>query len=67
MPVSAHDTNTAHQGVQHDDMNVFCLGSEIVGKALAAEILDAFAAAEFNVGDRHVQRLLELEALSRGE
>jgi len=61
-----HDTYTAHQGVEHDDMNVLCLGSEIIGKALAAEIVRAFAAAEFDGGERYVVRLRKLEALERG-
>ena len=62
-----HDTYTAHQGVEHDDMNVLCLGSEIVGKALAAEIIRAFAAADFDGGERYVARLRKLESLERGE
>src|SRR4051794_23405391 len=42
-----HDTYSAHQGVEHDDMNVLCLGSEIVGAALGRELVRAFLAAEF--------------------
>ena len=40
-----HDTYSAHQGVEHDDMNVLCLGSEVVGPSLARELVDAFLAA----------------------
>ena len=62
-----HDTYTANQGVEHDDMNVLCLGSEIVGKALAAEIIRAFAAANLDGSDRYTARLRKVEALERGE
>jgi ribose 5-phosphate isomerase B len=60
-----HDTYSAHQGVEHDDMNVLCLGSNIVGPSLAAELVDAFLGAEFNGGDRYVERLKKVEAMER--
>jgi ribose 5-phosphate isomerase B len=52
-----HDTYSAHQGVEHDDMNVLCLGSEIVGESLARELVRAFLGAEFDGGERYVRRL----------
>jgi ribose 5-phosphate isomerase B len=52
-----HDTYSAHQGVEHDDINVLCIGSRIVGPALAMEIVRAFLGAVFSYDDRHVRRL----------
>jgi ribose 5-phosphate isomerase B len=60
-----HDTYSAHQGVEHDDMNVLCLGSEVVGAELAAELVRAFLAARFDGGERYVKRLEKVEALER--
>jgi len=60
-----HDVYSAHQGVEHDDMNVLCLGSEVIGGELAAELVRAFLAARFDGIDRHVQRLLKIEDLER--
>jgi RpiB/LacA/LacB family sugar-phosphate isomerase len=60
-----HDVYTAHQGVEHDDMNVLCLGSEIVGGELAGELIRAFLAARFDGGDRYVRRLEKVAALER--
>ncbi len=60
-----HDTYSAHQGVEHDDMNVLCLGSEVVGAELAAELLRAFLAARFDGGERYVTRLQKVEAMER--
>jgi ribose 5-phosphate isomerase B len=54
-----HDVYSAHQGVEHDDMNVLCLGSRIVGGALAAEIVLAFVAARFNTAEPRYQRRLD--------
>jgi ribose 5-phosphate isomerase B len=51
-----HDTYSAHQGVEHDDMNVLCLGARIVGAALAEELVRAFLSAQFSREDRHVRR-----------
>src|SRR5204862_2422809 len=61
-----HDTYSAHQGVEHDDMNVLCLGSEIVGPSLAAELVRAILAAKFDGGERYVRRLEKVEAMERG-
>ena len=58
-----HDAYSAHQGVEHDDMNVLCLGSEIVGGALAGELVKVFLAAAFGGGERYVSRLAKVEKL----
>ena len=60
-----HDMYSAHQGVEHDDMNVLCLGSEVVGAELAADLVRTFLAAEFGGGERYVLRLQKIEALER--
>ncbi len=60
-----HDTYSAHQGVEHDDLNVLCLGSEIVGPSLAAELVRAFLTARFDGGERYARRLEKIEALER--
>ena len=60
-----HDTYSAHQGVEHDDMNVLCLGSEVIGAELAAELVRAFLRAEFDGGERYVRRLEKIEKLER--
>jgi ribose 5-phosphate isomerase B len=60
-----HDTYSAHQGVEHDDMNVLCLGSEVIGAELAAELVRAFLHAEFDGGERYVRRLEQIEKLER--
>ncbi|HEY3541147.1 MAG TPA: RpiB/LacA/LacB family sugar-phosphate isomerase [Gaiellaceae bacterium] len=60
-----HDVYSAHQGVEHDDMNVLCLGSEVVGPSLASELVDAFLGASFNGGERYVERLKKVEAMER--
>ena len=61
-----HDVYSAHQGVEHDNMNVLCLGSEVVGASLAADLIRAFLAAEFNGGERYVRRLEKIAELERG-
>ena len=58
-----HDTYSAHQGVEHDDMNVLCLGSGVVGADLAAELIRAFLAARFDGGERYRRRLEKIEAM----
>ena len=60
-----HDPYSAHQGVEHDDMNVLCLGSEVVGAELAAELARVFLAARFDGGDRYVRRLEKIEEMER--
>jgi ribose 5-phosphate isomerase B len=58
-----HDAYSAHQGVEHDDMNVLCLGSEVVGPELAAELVRAFLNARFSGGERYVRRLEKVEEM----
>lgn len=58
-----HDSYSARQGVEHDDLNVLCLGARVIGPALAVELLRAFLAAEFSGQERHVRRLKKIEAL----
>jgi ribose 5-phosphate isomerase B len=60
-----HDTYSAHQGVEHDDMNVLCLGSEVVGPSLAVELVNTFVNATFNGGARYVERLRKVEQMER--
>jgi ribose 5-phosphate isomerase B len=60
-----HDVYSAHQGVEHDDMNVLCLGSEVVGPSLAGDLIAAFVAARFGGGERYVKRLKKIEDLER--
>ncbi len=60
-----HDVYSAHQGVEHDDMNVLCLGSEIVGPSLARDLIAAFLNAKFDGGERYVARLRKVEELER--
>ena len=60
----AHDTYSGHQGVEHDDMNVLCMGSRVIGPATALEIARVFLAAKFTNEERHVRRVkkvLEME------
>jgi ribose 5-phosphate isomerase B len=60
-----HDPYSARQGVEHDDMNVLCLGSDIVGPELAPELVKAFLGAQFSRGERYLRRLDKVEALER--
>jgi ribose 5-phosphate isomerase B len=60
-----HDIYSAHQGVEHDDMNILCLGSEVIGPSLAADLVRAFLAARFDGGERYVQRLEKVAAMER--
>ncbi|HEY7356356.1 MAG TPA: ribose 5-phosphate isomerase B [Ktedonobacterales bacterium] len=55
-----HDHYSAHQGVEHDNMNVLCLGARIIGPELAADLIRAFLAAQFSGEPRHVRRLKEV-------
>jgi ribose 5-phosphate isomerase B len=58
-----HDTYSAHQGVEHDRMNVLCLGARVIGPALAIELVQAFLAAQFNGEERHLRRLEKIAAM----
>jgi ribose 5-phosphate isomerase B len=60
-----HDVYSAHQGVEHDDMNVLCLGSEVVGPSLARDLVAAFLGARFDGGERYVKRLKKIEDMER--
>ena len=62
-----HDTYSAHQGVEHDDMNVLTLGSRVIGPEPAYECAIAFLAATFSGAPRHVRRLEKVMAIERGE
>jgi ribose 5-phosphate isomerase B len=60
-----HDTYSAHQGVEHDDMNVLCLGARVIGPALAVELVKSFLAAHFSGSERHKRRLKKVAALEK--
>lgn len=67
-----HDTYSAHQGVEHDGMNVMCLGGKIIGESLAGELIAAYLAAEFQPEDRFIRRVdkinrIEESSLTRDE
>lgn len=59
----AHDTYSAHQGVEHDDMNVLVLGSRVIGSNLAPELVKSFLEAKFSGEARHVRRLNKVKAI----
>jgi ribose 5-phosphate isomerase B len=61
----AHDTYTAHQSVEHDDVNVLCLGARVIGPALAADVIRAYATAHFTGEERHVRRLAKIADIER--
>ena len=58
-----HDTYSAHQGVEHDNINVLVLGARVIGRELAYELVRAFLAAQFDNEARHVRRLAKVDAL----
>ncbi len=59
----AHDAYTAHQGVEHDDINILTLGARVIGDAQASELVQAFLGAEFSGEERHVRRLNKVKQL----
>lgn len=61
----AHDTYTAHQCVEHDDVNVLALGARVIGAAIAADLVAAFCAAEFSGEERHARRLAKVDLIER--
>lgn len=61
-----HDTYSARQGVEHDDLNVLCLGARVVGQELVGELVRAFLGAAFSGQERHRRRLEKVIALERG-
>jgi ribose 5-phosphate isomerase B len=62
---TVHDTYTAHQAVEHDDINVLCMGARVIGPELAGDILRAYSAARFSGEERHVRRLGQLLEIER--
>jgi len=58
-----HDTYSAHQGVEHDDMNILCIGARVVGTEVAKELVSAFLKAEFSGAERHIRRLNKIKQL----
>src|SRR5512135_1831178 len=60
-----HDTYSAHQGVEHDDMNVLVMGERIIGVEVARELVRAFVSARFTQEERHVRRLKKVEAIEQ--
>ncbi|MGI8714338.1 MAG: RpiB/LacA/LacB family sugar-phosphate isomerase [Solirubrobacteraceae bacterium] len=60
-----HDTYTAHQGVEHDAVNVLCLGGRVIGVEVAAQIVVAFLAAEISYEERHVRRRVKVDEIER--
>lgn len=60
-----HDTYSAHQGVEHDDMNILVMGARIIGPELVPELVTAFLGAKFSGEERHVRRLAKIAALER--
>jgi ribose 5-phosphate isomerase B len=60
-----HDLYSAHQAVEHDDMNVLCLGSEIVGPSVARELVAVYVAARYDGGERYAARLVKVAAMEK--
>jgi ribose 5-phosphate isomerase B len=63
-----HDTYSARQGVEHDDINVLCIGARVIGSAIASDIARAFLEAKFSYEDRHVrrvQKVIDIEQLQK--
>lgn len=61
-----HDTYSAHQGVEHDDMNILCLGARIIGSEVAREVTDVFVSARYSGETRHQRRLEKVLAIEEG-
>ncbi len=59
------DTYSAHQGVEHDDMNVLALGARVIGPELAKELVRAFASAKFSGAERHLRRVNKVKQIER--
>jgi ribose 5-phosphate isomerase B len=60
-----HDTFSAHQGVEDDDMNVLCLGARVIGLELAKEIVRIWLSASFSGAERHCRRLAKIDQIER--
>jgi len=61
-----HDTYSAHQGVEHDDMNILVLGGRVIGEEMAKELVRAYVNANFTGEERHVRRLAKIHAIEEG-
>lgn len=61
------ETYSAHQGVEHDDMNVICIGGKVVGEWLMMDILEAFLSAKYSGGERHQRRIDKVKAYEGGK
>jgi ribose 5-phosphate isomerase B len=62
-----HDVHSSHQAVEHDDVNVMCLGAQIVGPRLARDLVEAFLRARFNATEDHVRRVAKLSRIELPE
>ena len=62
-----HDTYSAHQGVEHDNMNVLCLGARVIGPELMADLVRAYLGANFSGEERHVRRLRKVDAIESAQ
>lgn len=62
-----HDTYSAHQGVEHDNLNILCLGARVIGPALAVELVESFLRARFTAEARHRRRLKKIVALEQDQ
>jgi RpiB/LacA/LacB family sugar-phosphate isomerase len=60
-----HDHYSAHQGVEHDDMNVLVMGGRVIGEAVSLELVDAFLNSEYTHGERHQRRLRKVVAMEK--
>jgi ribose 5-phosphate isomerase B len=60
-----HDSYSAHQGVEHDQMNVLCIGARVIGDKLAEELVDAFVRAQFSGEERHQRRFDKVQAIEQ--
>jgi ribose 5-phosphate isomerase B len=60
-----HDTYSAHQGVEHDHMNIMCIGTRIIGEKLAEELADTFLRAQVSDEERHLRRFAKVQAIER--
>jgi ribose 5-phosphate isomerase B len=58
-----HDCYTARQAVEHDDVNVLCIGARVIGPALARTLVETFLTAEFGAEERHLRRLAKIDAI----
>jgi RpiB/LacA/LacB family sugar-phosphate isomerase len=61
-----HDTYSAHQAVEHDNINVLCLGPRVIGPGLIPELVCSFLGASFSGGERHVRRLAKVDLIENG-